>query len=160
MKSVFTSDIILTQTTVTDLTSSTGAQGVDSTSETGSNGGTLVAGNAAILINFPSSFRYRGGHPRVYLPPGAETDLVNSANWSTAKVTSVQTAFAGLQTAIATSTSGSFSLAGQCAVSYYSTAVTPAPPHRRVTPLIMPIATGAFTVEAEVASQRRRIGRK
>lgn len=160
MKSLTTASCELTGVVVTDLTSNLGAQGSNPTVIAGTRTGGNIGGNAAVLVNFPSSFRYRGGHPRIYLVPGSDTDLASSSAWSSTFQGLVETGFAALQSTIATATTGGFSMAGQCAVSYYSVAITPAPPHRRVTPLVMPIATGSFTVELELASQRRRIGRK
>jgi hypothetical protein len=156
----YPSTVILTAVTLTDLTSSSGATGGWSGSTPGSASGSIVGGNAALLINYPSSFRYRGGHPRTYLPPFIAADLLDEGHWTTGLIANVTIGWGDLVNILYTATSGGCSLTGQCAVSYVSTAVTPAPPHRRPTPLVMPIAASSFSIPQELASQRRRIGRK
>jgi hypothetical protein len=160
MKAQVLPQCTLQTVTLTDLTTSSGAVGVDTPAIVGTNAGSTLTNNAAILVNFPSSFRYRGGHPRLYLPPSSTANLTNDSTWASGLVTNINTYINALQSAMNGATSGGTTLAGQCAVSYYSTAITPTPPHRRVTPVIMPIAPGSFTTEAHVASQRRRVGRK
>lgn len=160
MKGLFPSSVILETTQVTDLTSALGAQGNAAPAIAGTNAAAEISGNAAILVNYPSSFRYRGGHPRSYLPPGGQADLQTPSTWTSAFITSTTTAFGTFLNDLATYSSASFDCAGQCAVSYIWSDPPGTPGQRRTIPLVMPIATGAFTVEAEVASQRRRIGRK
>jgi len=158
MASLFLSNVVLATVDVVDLTSSVGAGGSAAPASAGSASGNEIAASAAILINYPSSFRYRGGHPRTYLPPGSQADLTNSATWSSTFVTAVTTAWgAFIAAALPLNYAGTI-YGGQCAVSYVSASYNPTPPHYRSNGLIMPISS--FTVEAEVASQRRRIGRK
>jgi hypothetical protein len=154
------SNVILTQVVATDLASTSGASGNFAGSHAGAASGTVGPANAAFLVDYPSSFRYRGGHPRTYLPPTVAGDLQDSAHWTTTIVGTLQTAWRVVLGLLYTSSYSSFSASGQCAVSYVSTAVTPTPPHRRVTPLVMPIAQNTCLIKTEVASQRRRIGRK
>jgi hypothetical protein len=146
--------------TATDLTSDTGAQGTAAPALVGTGGGNLVPGSAAVLINFPSSYRYRGGHPRCYLPPFEDSGLTNANTWASSYITNANSFMTALQTLYNSTSSGGTSLAGQCAVSYFNKALNPTPPYLRSSALIMPIANGAYTAEAQVASQRRRIGRK
>lgn len=160
MKSIFPSDVVLTQIKVTDLTSSTGNQGTWSGSVAGTGSGQINSGNAAVLLNYPSSFRYRGGHPRTYLPPATAADLTNSNTWNGTLTGAVTTGWTAFCVTMNTSSYSSFTCGGQCAVSYVSTAINPTPPHRRTTPIVMGIPSGTFSVVAKVASQRRRIGRK
>jgi hypothetical protein len=153
-------DVTLTKVTATDLASTSGAEGTWAGTHAGTGSGQISSANASILVNFPSSFRYRGGHPRVYLVPASAATLTDAAHWNTTIVGDVLTGIKVLLGLFYTSSYSSFSASGQCAVSYVSTAITPTPPHRRVTPLVMPISQNTMTVVSEVASQRRRIGRK
>lgn len=154
MSPLLVSNTILTAVTITDLASSLGAQGVAATARTGSNGGTTIGGNTSVLVNYPSSIRYRGGHPRSYLPAPPESELASASTISTGAQTSYTTAWNFVLSNMFGVSIGTFTTAGQCAVSY----VTAGAP--RVTPVVMPISQSAITVELQLASQRRRIGRK
>lgn len=151
---------VLTQIELTDLTSTIGANGGWNGVEAGSNGGAEIGANTAVLVNYPSAFRYRGGHPRSYFPPGVQGSLTSTSQWSTGAVTAYETAFGHLQSVLNSATSGGCNLTGQCAVSYVNRASNPTPPYYRATPIVMPISSGAYSVPQEVASQRRRAGRK
>lgn len=154
VKASFSSTVILSSIVITDLSSATGAQGVWAGSIVGTNGGSATGGNTAVLVNYPSSIRYRGGHPRTYLPSPPDTWLASPSTLGSTYVTSYTTAWNAFLAYLFGTSLGTTTLAGQCAVSYV-TAKAP-----RVTPLVMPIAQNAITVEANLASQRRRIGRK
>ena len=156
----FNAPVVLTKVTLTDLTSSSGAQGNWSGTEAGTRGGSTTPANAAVLINYPSSFRYRGGHPRTYLPPGDAADLVDTSHWTTAYQAGVVASWTDLTAGYYGTSSGGTTLGGQCAVSYVYTPVGGSPGTRRTTPVVMPIAQNTFNVIQQVASQRRRIGRK
>lgn len=159
LKAKMYTGITLSAVTLTDLTSGTGAQGLASTTPiVGTNAAVPVSANTSVLVTYPSSFRYRGGHPRTYLPSPAQGDTTDMAHLSNSAVTAWTTDFADLQNTLYGSSSGGTTLGGQCAVSYVYSTPTPGTP--RTTPLVMPIAQGAFTVHSELASQRRRIGRK
>ena len=150
----------LVSVVITDISSSTGNQGIFTGNVAGSAAGAAAPSNAAVLINYPSSFRYRGGHPRTYMPPPQITDFLNEYEISTGYVTIVDTWMTAMQGEMNGGTSGGTTLAGQCAVSYIYTPTGGAPGTPRTTPLVMPIAPGSYTVEQRIASQRRRIGRK
>lgn len=154
MKSLYNPAVELESVIITDLTSDTGNQGTANPNIVGTSAGGPTPANAAILVNYPSSIRYRGGHPRTYWPGPSVSELNNEISWTAGLVTAVGTFMTALQNDLSTLTSGGTNLAGQCAVSY----VTDKAP--RVTPLVMAISNGAFTVEARCASQRRRIGRR
>lgn len=153
-KGLFTSDVVLNSVVITDLSSATGAQGVNSTAQTGTDASTIIGGNTAILVNYPSSIRYRGGHPRSYLPPPPENVLATASTINTTYQGQVATGWNAVLAPLFGTSIGTFTTAGQCAVSYV-TGLAP-----RTTPLVMPISQSAITVEVNLASQRRRIGRK
>lgn len=154
IKTYYAPSTVLETVTLTDLTSALGNQGLANPNTAGSSANIGSPANAAVLVNYPSSIRYRGGHPRSYWPAGNYAALVDDTHWTSAFITQMETFMTALQNDYNTLTSGGTTLAGQCAVSYV-TALAP-----RVTPLVMPIAPGSYTVVARVASQRRRIGRK
>lgn len=154
LKPYFSSTVVLSNIVITDLSSATGAQGVWGGTIAGTNAGAATGGNTAILVNYPSSIRYRGGHPRTYLPCPPDNNLATPSTLSAGAITEYTTGWNAFLAYLFGTSLGTTTLAGQCAVSY----VTDKAP--RVTPLVMPIAQNAITVEAGLASQRRRIGRK
>lgn len=154
------SQVSIDSVTYTDLTSNTGAVGLWESHTPGTRGDEFLAGNVAVLISYPAPLRYRGGHPRTYLFAGQQPDLADTGHWLgtfTDLVTTNWKAF--LAGVIALSNSGT-ALTGQVYVSYYSTELVPTPPHRRTVAAVYPIAPGSAFAQAEVASQRRRIGRR
>lgn len=146
--------IVLTSVIITDLASALGAQGISSPNITGTNANSAAGGNSAVLVTYPSSIRYRGGHPRSYLPPPPGTSLQTTSTITSAYITAVTTAWNAVLAPLFGTSGGGTTMAGQCAISYV-TAKAP-----RVTPVVMPISQNAITVQAELGSQRRRIGRK
>lgn len=146
--------------TVVDLSSALGAVGESFGSTPGTRAGGEIPGSAAALVSYRVLRRYRGGHPRTYLPVGVTTDLLTQSTWQAAFVTAVGAAIDGILVACVT-TSGAFTPSHQVSVSYYGGA----PPvdeksALRAVPIVDAIADDAFVVSAEVASQRRRIGRR
>lgn len=140
--------VLYTGAVATDLSSLTGAQ-VEVTGPTsGTNPGDLIPSNAAALVNYNSSFRYRGGHPRTYYVAGTQNELLDSNTWAPTFVTAVTTAAANVTAAFEVGATG-FVVQTQGAISYYSGGVA------RVVPLKMPIST--LSVSFGIATQRRRM---
>lgn len=160
IKQFFDNQTILTKIQSTDLASTSGASGDWTGSIAGGETSAAVPANACVLMDYPSSYRYRGGHPRTYWPPFTSSDMLDQAHWSTSRVSTFTTSMQTFLGLLYSSTYSSFTAAGQCAVSYVNKAITPVAPHRRVTPLVMPITQNSWLVKTEIASQRRRIGRK
>jgi len=144
--------------TLTDLTSSSGAQVDYPVSYAGSRAGDFLPANACFLVDYPVDVRYRGGHPRTYLNVGVWADLDDPATWSTTFQGTVQSAWNAFLAIITSLTIDGLIFGNQCAVSYVSKEVNPVKPYRRTDPLIYDVS-GALYIQ-ELASQRRRIGRK
>jgi hypothetical protein len=145
--------------TVTDLTSPTAGEGEDLTPRNGSRGDDNIPANAALLIRYPVTTRYRGGHPRQYLYVGGNADLEGAAKWSTLFTAEAQSHWRAFLAAIESLSTGSTTIDQMCAVSYYSKEVNPVPPFRRPVPLVLRINTPSAVAVQEIASQRRRVGR-
>src|SRR5215467_12594453 len=66
----------LTQVVIQDISSETGSAGVNTTSNPGTVAGTPLPANVAHVVSWKIARRYRGGHPRTYLPgvPGSVTN--------------------------------------------------------------------------------------
>ena len=151
--------ITLTQVMLTDLTSPTSAQGIDATPQIGGLATTELPSSVAVLVSYPSSVRYRGGHPRTYLLAGGLAEMADGRTWSAGFVTAVQAAWRTFLNSIVGLTEGGCLVGSQCFVSYISVALNPVYPHRRALPLVFDIGLNTAIVQSEMASQRRRIGR-
>lgn len=149
-----------TEVEVTDLSSDMGNVGTSSSDTPGTRTGGLLPGSTACLLSWRIGRHYRGGHPRTYLAVGTDTDLLTQATWLAIFTTAVSTAVGVLQDTML-STAGGFAPAEHVNVSYFG-GLPPVGGHsvHRVVPVVDVITAGAFTVSPNLASQRRRIGRK
>lgn len=154
------STTILNQVNVTDLTSATAGEGTWLGTHAGTRGDDEIPANAAMLVSYPITTRYRGGHPRTYLLVGGNADFLDAAHWSTAFTAEALTHFQAFITAcLAIAVSGT-TITEQVAVSYISKEVNPTPPYRRSIPLVYGLNAGVAVTQQQMASQRRRIGRR
>lgn len=136
------------QVQVTDLSAITAAQVIQAASVPGGLAGDTIPSNSCGLVNYNSSFRYRGGHPRTYYVCGVQASLLTANTWTTAFQGNLSDAAQSVTDAFALA-EGGFVVTQQCAVSYISADV------HRVTPVVMPITT--VTASAGIATMRRRM---
>ena len=152
---------ILQTIEATDLTSSTSAQytleGIDLP---GTRDGSFLPADACALIDYPINRRYRGGHPRTYLCVGVQGDLTDRAHWSTDFQTAVIDGWRDFITGAIGIMIGPATIESQGCVSYVSVAENPIPPNRRAVPIFEAFTPNNNSCSLELASQRRRIGRK
>jgi len=147
-------------TSVTDLTSASAGSGESLNSIPGTRGDDEIPANAALLISYPVSTRYKGGHPRSYLVVGGNADFLDAAHWSNAFTAEAQTHWQAFLNAVLAISVGGTVISTLCAVSYVSKVVNPVAPYRRPTPLVFPLSVASATASNQMASQRRRIGRR
>lgn len=169
LKTYASSTVTLTEIIIEDLTSSTSAIGTWSGSTAGTRAGTFQAG-ACVLINFTIARRYRGGKPRVYLPYLVGGDVTTPQLWNTTTTAALLTAWNTFMTAVIAAGPSGTTITGQVSVSYYEGFTNYMGPTGRYrarstvksgTELpIVPDAVTSTTVNAKVASQRRRTGQK
>jgi hypothetical protein len=110
---------IMSGVKVTDLSSSTAAVGEDATPYTGTRSGAYLSADVATLLHFTIARRYRGGHPRMYLPFGVEGDLQDQQTWTTAYATALGTAWTAFQDAVGALTWTGGTLVNLVNVSFY-----------------------------------------
>lgn len=144
---------------ITDLTSPTAGEATSFQSLPGSRGDDQIPANAALLIHYQVNYRYRGGKPRTYLLVGGFADLQDSVHWHTTFVTSVVNAWKAFLGAISGFSTGTGTLGQHVLVRYRDKGLNPTPPHNLTSPLVLPLQTSTLFGDAEVASQRGRIGR-
>lgn len=148
---------------VSDLSSHSGASFQDLTSTAGSRAGSGCPANCAMMLNLVINNRYRGGKPRMFMPPGTLSDLLDAQHWTSAFQTSWNAAWLATQSAML-SVSGPISIDHQCVVHFFSgSEVNPNPTRWGTTnvPKPLPVPTTdiitAGVASAIVGSQRRRL---
>jgi len=154
--------VSLTEVDVLDIATDSGAHGTYNPSTAGSmSGGTLTA-NAAINVEFDIARRYRGGKPRMFLPPPDDSSLTSIDKYSSTFVGTVNTAFAAFMSEITALSIGSMGALAHINLSYYqgfknitnSSGRERAAPTYRNTALVDQV-TG-YSTKAVIGSQRRR----
>jgi len=143
--------VVASKVVITDLSSATGSQGENLGNVPGTAAGVALPAHTCFLIQKAINRRYRGGHPRAYLPVGSTGSLANSNSWTGAFQTAVTNDYASLISK--TANGGMWAGAGS--------EVTV---HRKLNDEVLTIPlvdiVQSYTGSPEVASQRRRIGRK
>lgn len=102
-----------------DLTSPTSAVASVTGATTGTLTGGAIPASTAFLMSAVVARRYRGGHPRSYLPLGDDSKINNDNTWASAFITAVETAWAGFTTAVEGAGWAGAGTINPCNVSYY-----------------------------------------
>lgn len=92
----------LTAVDTVDIGSLAPVVGSNVTTRLGTAAGSAITNTATCtMINFKIPARYKGGHPRIYLPIGTVPDSLNNYQWGPAYITQVQQDFANYIGAVA-----------------------------------------------------------
>lgn len=136
-----------------DLSSDLGAEGSVSDSQAGARTGDVAPVSSAVMGSMEIDRRYRGGHPRKYLPLGTAGTYKSASSkfWDPGFVSAVQGHGETFIAAVAGKTVGSTNFGGLVNVSYVSAGA------RRVTPVVDAIV--GITIRDRICSQRRRLGK-
>lgn len=155
--------VVLTNVEVTDLSSSSAAQGDAACSFQGTNSSGRLAGGTCVVVGYQIDRRYRGGKPRNYFPWASINDLQNPQSWTAASLASWTSAVGTIFSTILGTTVGGTTLANHVNVSYYEGFTVEGGtggkrarnvPTLRTTPLVDTVV--GRTVLATPGSQRRR----
>lgn len=150
--SLLNAQTILLSTTAIDLTSRQGFVGLATTSHTGTGVATTLPPNSlAVVLSWEIRDRYRGGHPRMYLPARAAADVNAGKAMSTTVRDLYDAAGNGYLTSAAAITAGGQTWTPIC-VRYWSQHQLLATPLQRK---IVDVKVGT-----RFDSQRRRMGRE
>ena len=157
-------DFSLVEVDVLDLSSHSGASGQDNTIHAGTAGTPIMPANSATNVEFDIARRYRGGKPRMYLPPTSQANLQDPGHWLPAFVSASNTAVLAFFTALEALSVGSMGTLQHVNISFYSGHSTTSPPWRgpgykyppayRTTPLVD--AVSGYATKSVVGSQKRR----
>lgn len=154
--------VVLTQTEATDLTSSSAARGLDSTSVTGTRNGAILPAQTSVVVRLAIARRYRGGKPRIYMPLFDSTDLQNGQAWKSASTASLLTSVNAFFAAVLAAPWAGATLNSLVNVSYYNGFHNVTYPSGRVrsvptlrgTPTVDTVT--AFSINPAPGTQRRR----
>jgi hypothetical protein len=154
--------VSLSEVLVTDMASVNGAQGANAVVVPGTRTGGMLPANAACLVSYPLSLRYRGGKPRTYLLVGTDTDLQDPMNFNTAFTNLVLTMHTNfLNSALGTGTGGTTFNQVVALRRHGRYLLNNGPPHYVLqTPIVLPILPASSIVHQQIASQKGRIGRR
>lgn len=154
----------LTEVDVLDITTALGSSGqwTGTTNGTENTGGT-VPEQVAMNVEFNIAQRYRGGKPRIYLPPPTAGQYNNGNTWLPAWVTTTQTAVAAFFAALEALSIGSMGTLTHTVVSYYEGYTTRTTGGGQTTfkpkyrsPNALTFDVEGYAPKALMSSQRRR----
>lgn len=136
-----------------DLTSDTANSGSIVQSAFGARSGDFMPASVAMVASLEINRRYRGGHPRKYLPWGTAGTMASGStiDWDSGFVTSCQSALGNILEDFIGVTEGSTSWDTVVNVSYRTGDAV------RATAVVDPITSGI--IRPRICTQRRRLGR-
>jgi hypothetical protein len=159
----FPTTVTLQTVSAQDLSSRAGVMVSHPVGTAGFNGANAVEAGASVMIRFLTNQHYRGGHPKIFLPPATVNDVVQPSSWTTSLQSAVQSEWNSMIAGLMSTTLTSCALSGQVAVSWYEGPYAnpdPSPwapknvPKYRPTPQIYPVQS--VLVNPIIAAQRRR----
>lgn len=156
------SEYSLTEVDVLDIATLTGHSGVVGMSHAGGDGSPSTPQQVAVNVEFVIGRRYRGGKPRMYLPPPGRDAYAGENKWSTAYTGATNTAMGAFFAAIEALSIGAIGTLQHVNLSYYSgftnitnsSGRTHAAPKYRAAALVDQV-TG-YKTNVVMSSQRRR----
>jgi len=152
----------LTEIDVLDIATYSGASGQWTGSHAGTAGGTPLPAQSAMNVEFKISRRYRGGKPRMFLPPSNTGFQLDAGHWDSSIIDSVNTQVPAFMGAVEDISVGAVGALNHVSLSYYylftnipnSSGRERAVPKYRDTALVDNV-TG-YAAKSLIGSQRRR----
>lgn len=143
----------ITEIRVVDLASDTGANITHALSEFGDRTGDFVPANVCLVASLVIDRRYRGGHPRKYLPWGTAGTYASGStkDWDSAFIADCQSKLTTIISHLGGHVEGSTTWDDVVNVSYVTAGA------RRITPQV-DVVTSAIP-RVRICSQRRRLGK-
>jgi len=161
--SLLSSALTLVLSELTDLTSASSAQVVNSTGVSGTSASPELAGGTAMVIRKKIARRYRGGHPRIYVPGMLQSFLASATQWASSPLATVVAGYnAFITAATAASNPAAIGTIEHVNVSYFSGFTNKTFPSGRTHPVPTPRATPVVDLiigtvgNPTPGSQRRR----
>jgi len=162
LKGLCNDDIALSEIDVLDIATNSGLSGQWTGTVQGTSGSGIVPIQSAAVCEFGIARRYRGGKPRMYMPPPGPSLQLNNKQWTTGFTSSISTDVAAFMAQIEGLSVGSMGTLSHVSLSYYKgfTNITNSSGRERAVPTYRATAlhdtvTGYFGKQ-EMGSQRRR----
>lgn len=156
-------DWTLTEVDVLDIASISGASGQWTGSNPGTaSGGTNLPAQTATNVEFGIARRYRGGKPRMFIPPPTSNFQKDDGNWLASYITAVNTSVAAFFSELEALSIGAVGALAHVNLSYYSgfTNVTNSSGRTRAAPKYRAAALvdtiNGYAAKGLIGSQRRR----
>jgi len=156
--------LTLTSTVLTDLSSASAPQAIDSGTGTGGSAVAALSEGTAVVLKKILARRYRGGHPRDYLAGPTTGDLAAASlkTWSAGSLANWATDYAAFVTAVIAATPAAAAPGSEVQVSYFQgfhnvtfpSGRARAVPTLRAAPIVDAVVS--HVANPKIASQRRR----
>jgi len=162
LKPLLAAALGLTSYTVTDLTSDVGVEVTYPIGAAGNVGGEIIPASAAMVIQSKILRRYRGGHPRLYMPGLLTADLNTPQEWTAGAIAAWEAGWNAYIAEILLDAPGGLSIGTFQNVSYYQGFTNFLEPsgRYRVIPTLRTVpvvdAILSYSINPLVGSQRRR----
>ena len=162
MKPLLNAYLTLESYTITDLTSATGVEVNYPIGAVGNVATSPLTAGVAMVIQSKILRRYRGGHPRLYLPGLSTADVGSPQTWIGSTVTNMETGWNAYIAAILTNAPAGLTIGTFQNVSYYQgfqAFEEPSGRYRNIPKLrAVPVqdAILSYAINTTIASQRRR----
>lgn len=147
--------VTLTQTEVWDVSRNPGAYGLNNVPLAATGAVGTGPANVSVVVSKKVARRYRGGHPRLYLPGIAPSISTDGRTILPATLTVFNNNVNSWFNAVNAITTASTGLCHLANVGYYYTPVKNQPPVLRVTPIVEPIV--GCVVNNRLDTQRGRL---
>jgi len=164
LASLISNNWALTEVDVLDITTESGLSGTHTGSAAGTRGTSSLPAQCATNIEFNIVERYRGGKPRIYLPPGLTTDLANPSTYNSTYQNAMGVAWGDFIDDMEITGLVSANDLTHVDLSYYKGYATTTPPWRgpgfKYPPKYRPTAVSrvvqSYAVKTLLSSQKRR----
>jgi hypothetical protein len=157
-----TSNLTLVSTTLTDLSGPSAAQASSTTGGAGSAAGGVTPAGTALVMKRRIGRRFRGGHPRMYIPAISGGQLATAQTWVAAFLTTITTAYGNYISDVLNNVPVAAAPATEVQVSYFQGFTNKTFPSGRTHPVpnirAVPVVDLVLSHSAngKIASQRRR----
>lgn len=154
--------ISLTEVDVLDIASLTGASGQWTGNNAGTDSSSALPAQTATNVEYNIARRYRGGKPRMFLPPPGSASLSNPDKFTTTFVDQVNTDMAAFMAALEALSIGAMGTLAHVNLSYYKgfTNITNSSGRERAVPTYRDTAlldtVSGYATKSVIGSQRRR----
>lgn len=159
---LMSSQYALEEVDVLDIATDSGLSAVWTGSVNGTRSGTSLPDQCATNVEFGIARRYRGGKPRMFLPPGNTGDLYNQSSYGSSFIAAVNTAVGNWITYLEGLSIGSMGTLQHVNLSYYKgfTNITNSSGRERAVPTYRATAlhdnVTSYICKSVVGSQKRR----